>query len=211
MRPRKAGSWLIIVSLSLARGREKARSSDGESSSRSSYSSAVSLQDTGRRTTRGPTPIIRRMEAEAVQQLVAIAPRMRELKPAPGASVFYELMSDALVWSDEIPDLETGDVRTFHCLRFVFRYRTTLMLDAPDGRFRRLGGGAQALPRLARFRPAPAGAGPPADLSNASSNRPRRTSASCFRSRSGKWPFASSLLPGQGRIQSVGFRAAAVA
>lgn len=75
------------------------------------------------------------MEAEAVQQLAAIAPRMRELKPAPEASVFYELMSDALVWSDEIPDLETGDVRTFHCLRFVFRYRTTLMLGAPDGRF----------------------------------------------------------------------------
>ena len=54
---------------------------------------------------------------------------------APHASVFYELMSDALVWSDEIPDLDTGDVRDFHCLRFVFRYRTTLMLGVPDGRF----------------------------------------------------------------------------
>ncbi len=75
------------------------------------------------------------MVAEALEQLTAIAPRMRELKPAPHASVFYELMSDALVWSDEIPDLDTGDVRDFHCLRFVFRYRTTLMLGAPDGRF----------------------------------------------------------------------------
>ncbi len=78
------------------------------------------------------------MEAEAVEQLAAIAPRMRDLKPAPQASVFYELMSDALVWSDEIPDLETGDVRVYHCLRFVFRYRTTLMLNAPDERFRAL-------------------------------------------------------------------------
>ena len=75
------------------------------------------------------------MEAEPIEQLRAIAPRMRELKPGSGATVFYELMSDALVWSDEIPDLETGDVRAFHCLRFVFRYRTTLMLGEPDGRF----------------------------------------------------------------------------
>jgi hypothetical protein len=75
------------------------------------------------------------MEAEPLEQLRAIALRMRELKPAPGATVFYELMSDALVWSDEIPDLETGDVRAYHCLRFVFRYRTTLMLGEPDGRF----------------------------------------------------------------------------
>ncbi len=45
-------------------------------------------------------------------------------------------MSDALVWSDEIPDLDKGNVRDFHCLRFVFRYRTTLILGAPDARFR---------------------------------------------------------------------------
>ena len=56
----------------------------------------------------------------------------------PEAALFYELMSDALVWNDEIPDLQTGDVRDFHCLRFVFRYRTTLMLGQPDERFRRV-------------------------------------------------------------------------
>jgi hypothetical protein len=76
------------------------------------------------------------MEADPIEQLQAIAVRMRELKPAPGASVFYELMSDALVWSDEIPDLESGDVRAFHCLRFVFRYRTTLIIGLPDPQFR---------------------------------------------------------------------------
>ena len=76
------------------------------------------------------------MEAEPFEQLRAIAGRMRELKPAPGASVFYELMSDALVWDDEIPDLETGNVGEFHCLRFVFRYRTTLLIGQPDERFR---------------------------------------------------------------------------
>jgi hypothetical protein len=78
------------------------------------------------------------MEAEPLTQLRAVAPRMRELKPAPDATVFYELMSDALVWSDEIPDLDTGDVSDFHCLRFLFRFRTTLMTGAPDERFRSL-------------------------------------------------------------------------
>jgi hypothetical protein len=75
------------------------------------------------------------MEADPLEQLRAIADRMRELKPAADASVFYELMSDALVWSDEIPDLDTGAVRDFHCLRFVFRYRTTVIIGAPDPRY----------------------------------------------------------------------------
>jgi hypothetical protein len=90
----------------------------------------------GSQTTPPRTDTIPRMEPDPVEQLCAIADRMRELKPAPGASVFYELMSDALVWSDEIPDLDSGNMREFHCLRFVFRFRTTLLLGAPDERFR---------------------------------------------------------------------------
>ena len=52
------------------------------------------------------------MEPNPIDQLRDIAVRMQPLRAAPGASVFYELMSDALVWSDEIPNLDTGDVRT---------------------------------------------------------------------------------------------------
>ena len=78
-----------------------------------------------------------RMEA-AVEQLAVVAERMRALKPAPDAALFYELMSDALVWNDEIPDLEKGDLRDFHCLRFVFRYRTTVMMGRPDERYQPL-------------------------------------------------------------------------
>ena len=85
------------------------------------------------------------MDAEPLTQLRAIAERMRQLKPAPEATVFYELMSNALVWSDEIPDLDTGDVSVFHCLRFVFRFRTTLMMDKPDERFRSLWDEAKTL------------------------------------------------------------------
>jgi hypothetical protein len=85
------------------------------------------------------------MEAESLTQLRAIGDRMRELKPAAEAAVFYELMSDALVWSDEIPDLDSGDVSVFHCLRFVFRFRTTLMMGKPDERFRKLWDEAKTL------------------------------------------------------------------
>jgi hypothetical protein len=82
--------------------------------------------------------IMSQMEAEPLTQLRVIADRMRELKTVPTATVFYELMSDALVWSDEIPDLASGDVSVFHCLRFVFRFRTTLIMGKPDERFRNL-------------------------------------------------------------------------
>jgi hypothetical protein len=85
------------------------------------------------------------MEAEPLAQLRTIADRMRQLKPIPEATVFYELTSDALVWSDEIPDLETGDVRDFHCLRYIFRFRTTVMMGAPEERFRSLWETAQTL------------------------------------------------------------------
>jgi hypothetical protein len=85
------------------------------------------------------------MEPDPVAQLRAIAVRMQPLRAAPGASVFYELMSDALVWSDEIPDLDSGNVRDFHCLRFVFRYRTTLILNIPDPRFQIYWDEAQSL------------------------------------------------------------------
>ena len=78
---------------------------------------------------------MRQMEADPLEQLRAIAVRMRDLKPAAGASIFYELMSDALVWNDEIPDLEKGAAREFHCLRFLFRYRTTLIIGKPDQQF----------------------------------------------------------------------------
>jgi hypothetical protein len=85
------------------------------------------------------------MESEPFEQLRAIAARMRELPSAPGASVFYELTSDALVWSDEIPDLERGGARQFQCLRFLFRYRTTVIMGKPDQRFRRYWDEAQKL------------------------------------------------------------------
>ncbi len=61
--------------------------------------------------------------------LAAIAKEMEALRESSLATVRYELLSDSLIWSDELPiktNLPTD------CLRPVFRYRTSLILGAPD-------------------------------------------------------------------------------
>lgn len=69
--------------------------------------------------------------SERLQELRALAPVLNQLSADPHARVHYELMSDALIWSDELPpDQECP------CLRGVFRYRTTLMLGKPEEKYR---------------------------------------------------------------------------
>ncbi|MCC9608318.1 hypothetical protein LOC68_10885 [Blastopirellula sp. JC732] len=51
-----------------------------------------------------------------------------------GAEIRYDMLSDALYWSDEIPR-DSGDNFDFACLQPVFRYRMTLMLGDPDVEF----------------------------------------------------------------------------
>lgn len=72
---------------------------------------------------------------ERQQALLAIAPVLNRLAVDPNARVQYELMSDALIWSDELPPLDEKGV-DFACIRAVFRFRTTLMLGKPDERYR---------------------------------------------------------------------------
>lgn len=51
------------------------------------------------------------------------------------AVISYELMSGALLWSDEIPDLaQRGAAIDVTCLRPLLRYRTTLILGKPEQR-----------------------------------------------------------------------------
>jgi hypothetical protein len=75
------------------------------------------------------------MDAPAPSHFGEIADAMRQLKPDAGAVLFYELMSDALAWSDEIPEMESQQVRAFRPLRFLLRYRTSLILGQPDQRY----------------------------------------------------------------------------
>jgi hypothetical protein len=69
-------------------------------------------------------------------RLGEIAHRLRELTPSPDAKMFYELLSDSLMWTDEIPEIRAEDVSGLRSLRFVFRYRTGLMLGVPEERYR---------------------------------------------------------------------------
>jgi hypothetical protein len=61
--------------------------------------------------------------------LPKIADDMKRLKRSERAVVRYELLSGSLVWSDEFPK---GTKASTDCLRFVFRYRTSLILGEPD-------------------------------------------------------------------------------
>ena len=62
----------------------------------------------------------------ANQALARIAPLMRDLIPSPLATVSYDVMSDSLIWSDEIPDIRIlSKVEGWGILRFVLHYRTT--------------------------------------------------------------------------------------
>ncbi len=61
---------------------------------------------------------------------------MRSLTASPDAKMFYELLSDSLVWTDEIPEVDPAHVGGRRALRFVFRYRTSLMLGRPEERYR---------------------------------------------------------------------------
>jgi hypothetical protein len=76
------------------------------------------------------------MAQPASSRLGEIAGRMRELAASADAKMFYELLSDSLMWTDEIPEIRAEDVGGLRSLRYVFRYRTSLMLGTPEERFR---------------------------------------------------------------------------
>jgi hypothetical protein len=54
----------------------------------------------------------------------------------PSAEVGYDLMSGALIWSDE--NISGLTVEEMGCLRVILRYRTSVIVGQPDQRFRGL-------------------------------------------------------------------------
>lgn len=78
------------------------------------------------------------------QTLAAYAERLNATKsPATDATVFYETMSGALVWSDEMDD--RTPVRLIWALRFLVAYRMSLMLSKPRDELRPLWDFSQSL------------------------------------------------------------------
>src|SRR5215813_628912 len=71
------------------------------------------------------------------KQLDSLIPMLLKLKRDPSSEPFYDMMSDALVWEDEM--LFAGlSAEQMGCLRTIFRYRTSLIVGSPDQRFQQL-------------------------------------------------------------------------
>jgi hypothetical protein len=67
-------------------------------------------------------------------ELQNLAPDMENMRIDHSAQPAYDLMSDSLVWPDEIP---TGKrARELWCLRPMLRYRTGLILGMDISEFR---------------------------------------------------------------------------
>jgi hypothetical protein len=74
--------------------------------------------------------------SDRIQELEKLAPVLDRLKADANARVFYELMSGALILSDEMPPPAEREGWECNCMRGVFRFRTTLMLGKPEEKFR---------------------------------------------------------------------------
>jgi len=71
------------------------------------------------------------------EHLDSLVPLLRTLKRDPSAGVFYDVMSGALVWTDE-KLFERLSSEQMGCLRGIFHYRTSLLKGAPEGRYEAL-------------------------------------------------------------------------
>jgi hypothetical protein len=74
--------------------------------------------------------------SEHQQRLRALAPHLNQLPVDPHARIHYELMSDSLVWSDELPPPSQGEGSAWNSMRGALRFRTTMILGSADERYR---------------------------------------------------------------------------
>jgi hypothetical protein len=65
--------------------------------------------------------------------LDVLIPHPKTLKKHKNAEPFHDLVSGGFIWSDE--RLYGLSVYSMGCLRAVFRYRTSLIVQEPDERF----------------------------------------------------------------------------
>jgi hypothetical protein len=74
--------------------------------------------------------------SDALEKLRKIAPKLNRLCEDPSARVSYELMSDGLIWSDELPPWEELDHDESTCLRGIWHYRASLIVGVPVEKYR---------------------------------------------------------------------------
>jgi hypothetical protein len=73
---------------------------------------------------------------ELQRHLDSLVPFLAQLKRDSAAEVFFDMMSGALVWTDEKVTGVTPE--QMGSLRAILRFRTSMILDQPDPRFQRL-------------------------------------------------------------------------
>ena len=65
--------------------------------------------------------------------LDSLIPHLKVLQKDENGELFYELMSGAFIWNDE--KMDGLNVNEIGCLRAIFRYRTSLVIQQHDERF----------------------------------------------------------------------------
>lgn len=75
------------------------------------------------------------IRSEVLKQLQWIAPILNEMELDDSASVSYSVLADGLFWSDEVPP---GSIDCDEILRYLFKYRTSIILGSPDGTLEQL-------------------------------------------------------------------------
>ena len=94
------------------------------------------------------------MDTDWRAQLARIADEMDNVRESRNAEIGYDLLADAITWSDEYPSQPTRPMAEFQCLRLVLRHRTTLLLEEPDDTFKEYWDRARELfPNWAGFAP----------------------------------------------------------
>lgn len=75
------------------------------------------------------------MNEKTRTSLLQMADTLNGLPAGKQAKMQYCMLSDALLWSDEVPRMcPDWPTEYSQILRFVFRYRTTILLSDPDKR-----------------------------------------------------------------------------
>lgn len=74
------------------------------------------------------------LQAKALSNL---APLLEALPFDPSAALGYDMLAGGVVWSDELPEFDVVcRVHQWDTIRYVLRYRTTLILGEPEEAFR---------------------------------------------------------------------------
>jgi len=79
------------------------------------------------------------LEGTIHSQLRMMAPTLDNLEEQINAEILFCKISDAVFWTDEVPGSKSDWPTKFsHVMRFLFRYRTSVILDEPDERLQEI-------------------------------------------------------------------------